>query len=182
VGTDAPTAATAEPYDRSARRTIEALYVSEHARLIRYLRRRVDPEAARDIAHDTFVRAAESPQLLELANPRAYLCRIARNLLIDRERARRRRPQPLPLNEAGDAPIAASHDHDLLAIDLERTLAMLPARTRAVFVMHRLEEKAHREIHHELGISMGAVEYHMARALAHLRGTLGREGDPLPEK
>ncbi len=53
-----------------------------------------------------------------------------------------------------------------------RALGKLPDRTRRVFMMNRFEDMAYREIHRELGISLGAVEYHMGRALAHIRGAV----------
>lgn len=155
---------------------LAAIYQSEHVKLIRYLQRRVGADLAPDIAQEVFVRAAASPQLLHLVNPGGYLCRIAQNILIDRQRTRRRRADPLPLIEAIDAPVAPEQDHALLANDLqrvlERALGKLPDRTRRVFVMHRFEDMAYREIHRELGISLGAVEYHMARALAYIRGAV----------
>jgi RNA polymerase sigma-70 factor (ECF subfamily) len=158
---------------------LAALYCAEHAKLVRYLKRRVDDDLALDIAHDVFVRAASTPDLLRLANPGGYLFRIAQHLLIDRERKIRRRGQMLPLTAAIDAPAPPHHDRDLVASDLQRTLdralGALPERTRRIFVMHRFENKAYRDIHRELGISPGAVEYHMARALAQIRSAVSGE-------
>jgi RNA polymerase sigma-70 factor (ECF subfamily) len=155
------------------------LYCAEHGKLVRYLKRRVDDDLALDIAHDVFVRAASTPDLLRLTNPGGYLCRIAQHLLIDRERKIRRRGRMLPLTAAIDAPAPPQQERDLVASDIQRTLdralGALPERTRRIFVMHRFEDKAYAEIHRELGISLGAVEYHMTRALAHIRGAVSGE-------
>lgn len=168
---DRPQSAQAE-----ASALLRAIYLSEYKKLLGFLTRRVGPDLAADIAQEVFVRAAASSQLAHLLNPGGYLCRIAQNILIDRERRRRRRTEPLPLIEAIDAPVAPDQDHDLVASDLQQTLDRaldkLPARTRRIFVMHRFEDMAYRDIHRELGISLAAVEYHMGKALAHIRGAV----------
>lgn len=165
-----------EVSDASPAHLLEAVYLSEYAGLIRYLARRVGPDLAPDIAQEVFIRAAASQRLAEVLNPGGYLCRIAQHILIDRARRRRRRIQPLPLVEALHAPCPAEQEYELEANDLNRTvelaLARLPEKTRRIFVMHRFEEMAHREIHRELGISLATVEYHMGKALAHIRGAV----------
>ena len=40
--------------------------------------------------------------------------------------------------------------------------------------MSRFEERTYRQIHEELGISLGTVEYHMMKALADIRDAIGR--------
>lgn len=165
--------ASGDPFGANA---LAAIYHSEHAKLLRYLRSRVGAELASDLAQEVFARVAASPQLLRLDNPGGYLCRIAQNLLIDRQRVKRRKTEPLPLIEAIDAPFAPEQEHDIMASDLQltldRALGKLPDRTRRIFLMHRFENMPYREIHRELGISLGAVEYHMARALAQIRGAV----------
>ena len=144
---------------------------------MRFLRGRVGPELACDMAQEVFLRAATSPQLSSLVNPRGFLLCIARNLLIDGARRQQRRVVTLPLNEARDAHCAAEQEHDLEASDLidclDRALTQLPERTRTIFVMNRFDEMAYRDIRCALGISMAAVEYHMMKALSHIRTALG---------
>jgi RNA polymerase sigma-70 factor (ECF subfamily) len=129
-----------------------------------------------------FLHAATSQQIGSLTNPRAFLRRVAHNIIIDRARRGKCRIVTLPLIEATDTPCAPDQDYELTAKDLrlllERALAQLPERTRAIFIMHRFDEKAYREIHHTLGISIAAVEYHMMRALAHIRTQLAGHGGP----
>lgn len=157
----------------ATRRLLEAIYLRERDGLIRYLRRQVGRDLAPDIAQEVFLRAAASREVPRLVNPGGFLHCIAHNILIDRARRRRCRIEPLPLIEARDAPFAAEQEHELEASDLkltlERALTALPEKTRRVFIMHRYEEMAYREIHRELGISLATVEYHMMKALAHIR-------------
>lgn len=159
--------------DQASRRILDAIYRRERDELLRYLKRQVGQELASDIAQDVFLRASASRQLPELVNPGGYLHRIARNILIDRARRAKCSIRTLPLLGDGDAACAAEQEQELEADDMRMSfadaLAFLPERTRTIFTMHRFEEMAYREIQRELDISMAAVEYHMMKAIRHLR-------------
>ncbi|MGE8134111.1 RNA polymerase sigma factor [Novosphingobium subterraneum] len=152
---------------------LEPVYRRERKNLLRFLARRAGTDAAPDLLHEVFLRAAASPQVGELANPLGFLYRIAHNLLIDQSRRSRCRVELVPIFEACDAPSHAEQEHRIEADDLQflfdRVLADLSVKTRRVFEMHRLGEMSYREIQAALGISLATVEYHMMRALAHLR-------------
>lgn len=155
---------------------LAAIYLNERDGLVRDLRRKVGDEHALDIAQEVFLRIAAGQTAAHLRNPGGYLNRIARNILIDRARRQRCRIDPVPLVEALDAPFAAEQEHGLEAGDLravlEAALGELSDRTRQVFVMHRFDGLAYREIHRQLGISLATVEYHMMRALSHIRSAV----------
>jgi RNA polymerase sigma factor (sigma-70 family) len=152
---------------------LEPIYRRERAGLLRFLARRAGADAAPDLLHEVFLRAAASPQVFGLINPRGFLYRIAHNLLIDRSRRSRRQIELLPIYEANDAPCFAEQELRIEADDLQlvvdRALADLPLKTRRVFVMNRFGGMSYREIQAALGISLAAVEYHMMRALSRLR-------------
>lgn len=158
----------------ASRRQLEAAFRTERSWLTRYVRHHAGPEAAPDIVQEVFVRAAGSRQMGSLENVGGFLRRVARNLLIDHARSKRRRPAHLPLEEALDAPVPATQELELEAQDVlrvyEDAVAGLSFKTRRIFLMHRVEELSYREIQIELGVSLGAVEYHMHRALAHIAG------------
>lgn len=167
-----PTHAQAAP----AAHALEGLYRREYAGVIAYLRRQVGCEHADDLAQEVFVRAATSGQLAELRNPSAFFRSIARNLVVDFVRRRRCRIVMLPIKEAIEAGCRGEQEDGLLARDTElrlrHALARLPKKTARVFAMSRFEEKSYRTIRDELGIGLSAVEYHMMKALAHLRAEL----------
>ncbi len=167
--------------EHRARGVLDRLFRHECKALTRYIQRRVGREAAGDLAQEVFLRAATSQQIHDLCNPRAFLRRVADNAIIDRARRDKCRIATLPLTEAREAPCVAAQEHELAAVDLQavldRALAGLPERTRTIFIMHRFDEMAYRDIHHELGISIAAVEYHMMRALSHIRTKLAEQGD-----
>ncbi|MGC6399043.1 RNA polymerase sigma factor [Sphingomonas sp. FW199] len=156
---------------QSAQGTLEAAYRRERPALLRHFRYKASADEAEDLMQETFVRAAGSRQTGALANPAAFLRRIARNLLIDRHRRRARHPE---WNDGPEIEIAvnADQEHQLEAQDLlrlyESAINSLSPRSREVFLLHRVEELSYRDIHARLGISVATVEYHMMKALAHI--------------
>ena len=58
------------------------------------------------------------------------------------------------------------------ALDIERALSLLPARDRAVVVLHDIEGFAHDEIATQLGIATGTSRNTLVRARATLRRLL----------
>lgn len=152
---------------------LDRAFRDDGAVLLRYLGRHVGPEAAPDLMQEVFLRAAGSEQRHRLANPAAFLQRIARNLLINRAvSSRRNKVVLLPLHEEHDLASPPEQELEMEAADLlrlyERAVAGLSEKTRRVFLMHRVEELSYREIHQRLGISIATVEYHMMKALAHI--------------
>lgn len=155
---------------------LEQMFRTESAGLARYLAKRVGAEFASDLVQDVFLRAATSPQIATLANPRAFLYRIAQNLLVDRARRQRCKIVIVASAEPVERRCPAEQEYQLEAEELEAALALalggLPERTRSIFIMHRFDEMAYREIQQEFGISLAGVEYHMMKALAHIRTCL----------
>lgn len=158
------------------RSRLETLYRCESKSLRAWLVRRVGHDAAEDLAHDVFLRAARCAQLCDLHNPRGFLRRIARNLIIDGVRRQHQMRSAVPLFESIDTATepeqeAGLHERETFAA-YESSLALLPARTALIFSMSRVEQKTYRQIGEELMITPATVEYHMMRALRCLRSRL----------
>lgn len=152
---------------------IEAAYREQAGRLQRYLRRRAGDDAASDLVQEIFVRTTASRQLSDLINPGAYLFKVARNLLIERNRAQKRQATVfMAYDEERDAACPPEQADAMEARELmeryERAIATMSEKTRRVFLMHRVDEMPHRDIAETLNISIATVEYHMTKALAHL--------------
>lgn len=161
------------PRKLCSREILEQLFRQEREGLVRFLKQKIGPELACDAAQEIFLRVATSPQLVCLVNPRAFLYRVARNVIIDHSRRKKCRIVTMPLLEGCDARCAADQELQLDADDLiallEHALKELPEKTRRIFRMHRFDEKAYEQIRTELDISLAAVEYHMMKALSHIR-------------
>jgi RNA polymerase sigma-70 factor (ECF subfamily) len=139
--------------------------------LLRAVRRAVrGADNAEDLLHSAFIRLSEYSSREAVENPSAFLVRTAANLAVDeRRRLRVRRESPLETNEmieiADGQPL---HSEVLEARErLNRVMAALESlgpRTREVFLMHRLDGLKYREISVRLGITVSAVEKHIAKA------------------
>ena len=69
--------------------------------------------------------------------------------------------------------LSSKEDLRLAAIALHA----LPQRTRAIFVLSRLEGLTYREVASQIGISVSAVEKHMMRAIQHMSASFGGTPD-----
>jgi RNA polymerase sigma factor (sigma-70 family) len=153
---------------------LRAALVEHRAALLRYfLARRVPPEDAEDVMQDLVVKL-ESHASGPVAEPRAYLYRMAENLLLDRIRSegrRRGREQAWVASQAGatletddrPSPEQALIARERLAV-VTAALSALPERTVQVFRRYRIEGAPQRQIAGELGISLSAVEKHLQKA------------------
>ena len=157
---------------------VQDLYRQYGQELQGYLSRRLKcAETAADLTQEAFVRLIRGgPQGL-VDNPRAYLYRIASNLLTDHYRDQTRRPrasaEPLSIAVVDGTP---GQERALLAKDrvghLEQAIGELPPRQREVLLLHKLEGLSYGEIADRLGISKNTVMVHMMRALAYCRDHL----------
>jgi RNA polymerase sigma-70 factor (ECF subfamily) len=173
---------------------LEAALPAERPRLVRLCARLSGaPEVAEDLAQETLVEAWRN--LHKLADPRGcarWLSAIARNVCL-RWRAARR-PAPLPLaapvscddtTSLDDGPWLAAADDIEVELErgelvdlLDRALALLPPKTRALLVERFVRESSHAEIAARLGLSEGAVRVQVHRgklALRHVLTTQMRE-------
>jgi len=124
---------------------------------------------AEDLLHSAFIRFAEYRDRETVANPAAFLVRTAANLAVDERRRRLRREIPSTLIELMEVADEQPMQTELLAARerLENVLAGLDSlgtRTREIFLMHRISGLKHRDIAARLGITVSAVEKHIAKA------------------
>jgi RNA polymerase sigma-70 factor (ECF subfamily) len=149
---------------------------------MRFLRARGAADCAEDLLQEVWIKASIT-EGQPIADPLAYLYRIANNLLLDRRRSDLRGARR-DLNwaevVAGEAEVGA--ERALIArgdlAQVEMTLRALGERTDHVFRRHRVEGASQKEIAKELGISLSAVEKHLQkayRALIDLRRRLDAE-------
>lgn len=163
-----------------------ALFELHRAELARFLRARCgEGVEVDDLMQELWLKLAKlTPG--PVANGRAYLFRMANNLVLDQLRGRRRamardrqwcevdgehgvtaenRPDPgLPADEA----IARNQENAAL----RQAIADLPPRSRMALKLHRLGGLGQAEVARQMGISRSGVEKHLAVAMQHLRATL----------
>lgn len=158
---------------------IEAVYLGNRDKLVRFLMARGAGDAAEDIVHDLWLKVSgrvEGP----IGNPLAYLFRAADTLMIDRYRAQRQAGQrDRNWSEGqGDGEVAGDPSADRIvaarqeAARVAETLAALGPRREAVFRRARIDNVPQRQIAAELGISLSTVESDLriaCRAVADLK-------------
>ena len=154
--------------------SFDAFYRCENKQLFHFFRRRVGRQEASDLMQEAFTRMLRTGAFERVENPRAYLFRAARNLVIERARRGARKESALfPFDDKRDAPASPEQTLAMEASDLRRALRRailaMPPRTRRIFLMHRLRRQTYREIAVEIGICEQGVEYHMMRALGRCR-------------
>jgi RNA polymerase sigma factor (sigma-70 family) len=158
-------------------RAFEALYRSHVARVHGAMRRLCGGVEARaqELTQDAFVRAWQKLSGFRFESRfGTWLYRLAINVALMDLRARRgAEDQESPFDETAMefiAPVSRMREH---RIDLERAVATLPPRARAVLVLHDIEGWTHEEIGVELGMAIGTSKAQLHRARGLLRRTLG---------
>lgn len=167
------------------RRRLLAVFQEQYGDLVRFLTRQMGSEhRAADVAQDVYLRLAAGPvPAEEIADPRAYFFRVARNLAIDtiRRDIRQRRhlslegptptladPQPLP-----ETVVLARHRLALL----DRALRQLPEKPRQALLLSRVEGLTHAAIARRLGVSESMIAKYLAQSLRHCRNYLKQAED-----
>lgn len=165
---------------------LESLYQLYRADLLRFLVARTgNPAEAEEIIQDLWFKvqtATSGP----IENGRAYLYRMAQNLVLDRIRERKRRERrdrawsddhhgpAVPGAEVPDAAPTAEEELESRGevARLAAAIRELPEGARRVLCLHKIDGLSHSEVAAQLGISRSGVEKHMAVAMKHLRRSL----------
>jgi RNA polymerase sigma-70 factor (ECF subfamily) len=172
--------------------SLQAQFMASRSALLRFMQLRgVSSDEAEDLMQDLYLKL-EGLTVGPIAEPRAYLYRMADNLLLDRRRAAIRRARreerwsqagPGSLGSPGDQATAA--DDALIAQQqlhiVESALGSLPERTVEIFRRFRIEGERQKHIAAELGISVSAVEKHLQRAydvVLAIKAQSDEENDP----
>jgi RNA polymerase sigma factor (sigma-70 family) len=154
-------------------RSIALLYRDHASSIRRRLRARLgSADEANELLHDAFARLLGAKARTPVRDPGAFLNRIVRNLLVDRSRRRSARPVHVPIDCERDLAVGPDQDR---AIELEQMrrrykelVGSLPPRMREVFVLHRVDGLAYKEIAARLDISIRTVEWHIAEAIVRI--------------
>jgi RNA polymerase sigma factor (sigma-70 family) len=128
---------------------------------------------AEELAQDAFVRAWQAlPQFRHDSAFSTWLHRLAVNTALMDLRSRAG-AEALETDDAVLEFHAAPNSRRDLGMDLEKLVAKLPPRARAVLVLHDVEGWKHEEIALELGMAVGSSKAQLHRARGLLRALLG---------
>lgn len=167
-------------------RDFSAWVTSEQKRVFLLCQRMLqDREEADSATQDVFLKAyrAWQAQGAFVDEPAKWVTRIAVNTCLDRLRSRRWqfwRKRPAAEDESLILSLAPSVDptaeDKMYALEIGRRLqaaiGQLSDRQRVVFTLKHYEDKTLEEIAEILGLDVGTVKAHMARAVSKLRDLL----------
>lgn len=165
----------------SGRSPLVKLFLTSYEDFKVRLRRRLgSEELANDVLHETYLRVDRMIDTQEIAQPNAYLYRMALNIAADRRQADARLltgdevEELLQVSdEALDPARVVGGQKELQT--LLKALYELPSRRRRIFIAARLEEAPHLEISQRFGISTRMVEKEIKAALGHCALRLERK-------
>jgi RNA polymerase sigma-70 factor (ECF subfamily) len=153
------------------REALEELLAAVQAILFRYIRRLVGPDGAEDVLQDVFLEIIR--HLRQLHEPeffRAWAYRIATRASFAFLRRRRlwqsRHEEDVELDE-----LPAGHEEDsaILVAQLHQLLEKVPPASRAVMILHYLDDLTIHEVAAILELSAGTVKSRLAYGLKTLR-------------
>ncbi len=138
-----------------------------------FVRRIQNPAEAEDLTQEVLVRLMEFSSD-EVANPEAYIFRIAANLVRDRYRRIQVRDSwrtDVAHRDEGAAdyvdPLRLLEGREAVG-QVSKALAELPPRSREILLLFRLERMRKREIAEMYGISISGIDKHIIKATAFL--------------
>ena len=156
---------------------LKSIFMKFHRDLCRVAYRILrDEDKSKDVVQEVFLKLWVKREQLDIKSSlSAYLRKAVVNTSINtlhesRSVVTRDTPE-LPEAVMARTP-SDEHSYNELSVMAEKAIETLPARTRAVFQLIRLEGMSYREVAQHLDISEKAVEKEMMKALRMLRDML----------
>lgn len=149
-----------------------AMFERHHLAVYRFLRRTTgDGSAAEDLTQEVFLRIVRGlDRYDDRLRERAWVFRIARNVLLDRHRRAQRTPPHLPLAAGPEVSVDAGQ---MAAAALRQALAGIPDEEREAFLLREVAGLGYEEIGAVVEATPDAVRMRIYRARAGLRAVLG---------
>jgi RNA polymerase sigma-70 factor (ECF subfamily) len=127
---------------------------------------------ANDIVQDTFAKAITFQNEKPIENTRAFLYKLARNIIIDESR-KTKNVKVIPY-EDNELTVKSQEPEELVIAEdrqalLMRELKKLPEKRKEAFVLHVIEGYSRQEIAKIMGITTVAVSKHISRATIELK-------------
>jgi RNA polymerase sigma-70 factor (ECF subfamily) len=154
------------------------------SRIYNFVRRMVsNVDDAEDVTQEVFLKAFRNIRNYDgRAAFATWLFKIASNLCVDRARRRKRKAEPISLNESFAASMLVPSDFrwnpEQLAVAsemkaaLETAIEAMSDKLKPVLLLHDLEGMEYQQIADTLGIPLGTVKSRLFLARGHLQAAL----------
>ena len=167
-------------------RSFNTLYNEYYLRFIRFAEGYLKDEAvAEDFVSEAFTAFWENRATLSPGTvPQAYVLTIVKNKCLNHLRhIQIRQRVTREINEQAEWRLSVSINTleacnpDFLFSEeiqhiIDITLNRLPQKTRRIFVLNRYEGLSYKDISEKMNLSVKTIEFHLSKALAHLRLSL----------
>lgn len=147
--------------------------IKHYKNLLYYIQRMVgDKEQAIDIIQETYVKALEKANNIEIKNEKAFLYKIARNIVIDQ--ARKNQIREIVTYEEEDFSIPKNEQPDEIVLEnvkeelLLEALNNLPKHLKQVFVLHVFEGLEKKDIAKMMNLNLNTIQKYVINATAKL--------------
>lgn len=159
--------------------------LSYYKELFAYIQNLVrDKEYAKDITQETYMRTLEANTNTPIDNKRAFLYRVAKNIIIDQAR-KNNKTNFIELEEKDILSKDIQAEEIVLKLNEDQVLyeeiKKLPQKRRQVFVLYIVEGYSRKEISQVLNITIASVEKHISRASLQIRESLESNKDIIGE-
>lgn len=151
-------------------------YRQYHKRLLQYLRGSLRTESdAQDLSQEVFLRLLRLPEERVIEHPRAYLFRVAANVLSDWHAGQKsfhalphEDPESLPSTDRTDD----DYDRSRRQEQIRQVVAGLPVHQRTALLLSAQHGMTYKEIATTLDVSERSVKRYIVKAYATLRREL----------
>lgn len=158
----------------SRKHYVEVLFRKYHDSLLNYLiRMSGSREDAAELLQETYIRLLQQENLSRIeTNARAYLFKIATNLMLDKLRKDKARRQDqhqafIDADHPDGSPSAAKQLDWSRALDImKEAIREFSPRSRRVFILYHFKHKTYNEIADILGVTTRTVERDMSLTMA----------------
>lgn len=135
-----------------------------------------------DLIQDVYIRVAERGGLDDVRAPRAFLCKVARNLALNEKNKSSTR-----LNSQLEDVLSEHNTPTTMSLDEQaeqhqrfthfcEVINSLPAQCRRVFIMKKFEGLPSAEIAQNLSITVSTVDKHLAKGMIECKEALRKLG------
>lgn len=151
--------------------------IDYYKELFYYVQRMVrDKDKTQDVIQETYARAIEVDSRIKIINKRAYLYKMARNIVIDEIKKNKNISKVAYEDNSNIIPASEQPEEIILNQSLENNLMdivkTLPSRSKQAFILHTIDGYSRKEIALKMGITINAVEKHITRATMKIQEKL----------
>ena len=155
---------------------VSKAYLENHDFLKNFLKRFFSrSDDVEDMAQEAYLNAYRAEQERDIAEPKAFLFRIAKNLALNELNRKSQKMTDYIEDRVASVSLASTEtvEEELEARQAVRlyceAVDALPKRCRQVYLLRKVNGMRHKEIAEQLGITTGAVEKHLCNGVKSCR-------------